>query len=748
MLADLIAARERAMDRADAALDRAWPGRSGAGYVAEMRAAAAAIEQVAAELKAAAAPAIERSRTHRYLGSIYSDLAPALGRDWLRRARDAYLEAERLLPEAERGLDRAKLDFNFANTLRQLDPNDVPALEEARRRLAEARAVFAKHAPEHVSRVDELTSSVDRLLALMPLVQAVQRTQAELEHLGHRIRAGGDLQALARDLRRITGREGGIAGLIGRTRAMLANLPSDMKGDPRFAEVERMLGEVTSMATSPDASIVTALRERLARDAGRLDNERTRTLEGLIDAIERFAARRDDSIEGLIERTETLSAAARERIELLHYPTYGIPRPPGGSRAAEMVEECWVLRRFLAEEMGRPGKGSDESRELLELNIRASNADRRIYEAGGDDARAARVDEEELRPLAIAVRAFSAREYVMLARPIWTAAGRAVDTNAVLYAGPDHEGARIAKTCEAIGMKRIAPPGASGFADARWQQIHSAMVGVFDMRAAEGPSRAAVAYELGIALTIGRPVVVIAAAGQVLPFDVDRRPVVAGSDTDDARALQTAIRSAIVAPCPRGRGRGALATLEYALACFPRPHASVYVDQTLRLLAQQRTEPDRLALSRTLSKLVQFLDDGNVLISPAWAPAYPGVSDRRLFHVMPFAPAWADGAAAAARAASAAAGTRHVRGDEAADANVIRSIWEELARATYVLVDLTGFSANVALELGIAHTLGRPCLMVGQGDTVRSLFPMIAKQRVHSYRTAAELEDRVRRFLG
>jgi hypothetical protein len=79
--------------------------------------------------------------------------------------------------------------------------------------------------------------------------------------------------------------------------------------------------------------------------------------------------------------------------------------------------------------------------------------------------------------------------------------------------------------------------------------------------------------------------------------------------------------------------------------------------------------------------------------------------------------------------------------------NVIRSIWEEIACATHVVVDLTGFNANVALELGIAHTLGRPCLLVGQDATVKHLFPMIAKQRFFSYMTASDLEPLLRDFL-
>ena len=589
------------------------------------------------------------------------------------------------------------------------------------------------------------------------MIQAVRTTQAELDDIGSRIRAGGDLQEVARDLRRITKRDGGITSMVNQLRTVVADLPRDMKSDARFAHVTQMLDSLTVQAsntgqtTGPEATIVPLLRERLTRDerGGSVDPDRAKTLEAMIAMVERRASRRDDSIESLIEYTETIRRTASEGLETIHYPSYGIARPPAGSHAAALVEECWTLRRFLMEENIRPAKGSDESHELVELMLRGSNVDRRIYEAGADAARAKKVEHEELRPFALAVRSFSARDYSMFAAPTWSAAPQDADTNALLYAGPTRNTAQLGKACARVGIELIAAPVGSGFADARWQQIQRAMVGVFDFRAPEGPERAAVAYELGIALTLGRPVVVLVSAGQVLPFDVDRKPVIVDDGRSRNAGLQEAIRQAIVSTYAPTRGKGVTATLEEALARYARPHDNAYVDQTLRLLADQREEPDRLAITRTLAKLVQFLDDGKtVLISPPWSPVYPQAEERRLFHVMPFAPDWASDVAGAARAACAMAGVHYVRGDEVVDASVIQSIWEELAGATHVVVDLTGFNSNVALELGIAHTLGRPCLLVGQGDTVRALFPMVAKERLHTYKSAAELKGHVKSFLS
>jgi hypothetical protein len=190
--------------------------------------------------------------------------------------------------------------------------------------------------------------------------------------------------------------------------------------------------------------------------------------------------------------------------------------------------------------------------------------------------------------------------------------------------------------------------------------------------------------------------------------------------------------------------------MEHILSLYPRPQQNIYADQTLRMLAALGQAPDPLALTRTLAKLFDYLNDGEtMLIHPWWSPLYPAAGTPRLFHVMPFRP-WGDAVTAATRQACEAAGVKYVRGDEVAEPDVIRSIWEEMARATYILVDLTGFNANVALELGIAHTLGKKTQMMAQGDPKASVFPSISKFRVRSYAVDSlqkTLGKEVREFL-
>ena len=84
-----------------------------------------------------------------------------------------------------------------------------------------------------------------------------------------------------------------------------------------------------------------------------------------------------------------------------------------------------------------------------------------------------------------------------------------------------------------------------------------------------------------------------------------------------------------------------------------------------------------------------------------------------------------------------------LRNAESGLALVMRSIWDHLCSATHLIADLTKLNPNVALELGIAHTLGRNVLLISQDDPEQWTFPHLAKQRVHRY----ALKTRARRLL-
>lgn len=742
----LIQRRDEVVDRADRAVQAAWPRRQGEPYVRQMRGAIEELEGIASAMATAGIDPVQRARTYRQLGSLYADLEPALGQQMLLHAKVDYELAEGLLQGQHDDLERAKLDFNYANALRQMPGMDVPQLQDARRRLLSARAAFLRMAPPLVAQADLALRAVEARIAIAPINAAIERNREDMEAVQRDIAAGANPADTLKKLRESMNRDGGIAGLAARAKDVVEGLPPELKTPEQAARLQEQLAALSKAtlgsapADSREAELLSLLRKRVEAEAGagKLKGEEAESVRAVLGRLGSVLSRGDD-LEDLVAKRDQMQALTDSFVEMQHYLSHGVARPPEGTRAAELVELCWALRRFLSLEAKRPGHAPEESKELLELGMRGSSIDERIYRAGADDARALAVELEELRPFAEAVRKFSARHQPMIARPIWSVAKVPPSPRALFYSGPGQGLGILPGVCRRRGLDVLAPPTGESYASARWLQLQKAATAVFDLRAPPGLELFTVTYELGVALAIGKPIVVVVSPGQRMPFDVDVVPVpVAGAPGDEA-ALGAAIDQSLVWVHAKAMAGSARVTLEHALAQHPRPQADVQVDQTLKMLEALRERPDPVAANRVLGTLIDFLDDGqSMLLYPRWPPAYPGVQERRLFHVMPFRPAWAKPVSEAARAAMEGKG-RYIRGDEVKDPNVIRSIWEEIARASHVLVDLTGLNANVALELGIAHTLGREVQMVSQDDPAQIAFRSIDKLRIAPY-DLADLE--------
>jgi len=61
-----------------------------------------------------------------------------------------------------------------------------------------------------------------------------------------------------------------------------------------------------------------------------------------------------------------------------------------------------------------------------------------------------------------------------------------------------------------------------------------------------------------------------------------------------------------------------------------------------------------------------------------------------------------------------AAGFEPVRADDLYGHDVMEDIWSMILSAEVVVADITGRNANVFYELGIAHTLGKPVILITQ----------------------------------
>jgi hypothetical protein len=271
---------------------------------------------------------------------------------------------------------------------------------------------------------------------------------------------------------------------------------------------------------------------------------------------------------------------------------------------------------------------------------------------------------------------------------------------------------------------------------------------VFDLTQDRGSDRARTFYELGIALALGRPILLLAKSDTVLPFDIHIEPL--RLDAWDETELGGAVDETLYGRQFGGAENSVKETIDYAQAAFSDSSRNDLV-QTLFNHVDQDSLFDPVKLRSWLGTLLGMVGpDGPQLLYPAWPGRYPGKSAPMCFHIMPFSEAWSDEVRdIVARACEGQ--VRYVRGDAVEDERIVRSIWDSICSATHVLVDITGLNDNVLLELGLAHALGRRTLIVGQEEeSIIRLFPSIAKRRVQAYSMidgAQALVAAVQRFV-
>ena len=98
------------------------------------------------------------------------------------------------------------------------------------------------------------------------------------------------------------------------------------------------------------------------------------------------------------------------------------------------------------------------------------------------------------------------------------------------------------------------------------------------------------------------------------------------------------------------------------------------------------------------------------------APRPPGARDTvRCFIVMPFGLEWSTDVHRVLSAACTAQSVHPVRGDDVfTPTDILVDIWHGISGADFVIADITGRNPNVLYELGIAHTLAKPVLIVSR----------------------------------
>lgn len=121
------------------------------------------------------------------------------------------------------------------------------------------------------------------------------------------------------------------------------------------------------------------------------------------------------------------------------------------------------------------------------------------------------------------------------------------------------------------------------------------------------------------------------------------------------------------------------------------------------------------------------------------------VQDDLIFLLMPFNPDYTE-TYKTVKDVCQEAGFRCLRGDEkTVSGEILPHILQEIVRARLVIADITGRNPNVFYELGIAHALGKPVLLISQ--TSQDIPFDISHVRVLTYRSSNQLAASLKNWL-
>jgi uncharacterized membrane protein YkvA (DUF1232 family)/nucleoside 2-deoxyribosyltransferase len=518
-----------------------------------------------------------------------------------------------------------------------------------------------------------------------------------------------------------------LFGLLGRETAS-AHSASPSGRESAQSEPSEWRGGAVGMLEA----LIVNFEERV--ESGEISANRQQTLAPILAELRQMLHARPEELAEMMTQGDRLRELMARMTTAIAEPSRAGIGPAEGSRARALLALVAGVKQTVFAESRRHNLADEEHQTLVGLYERLARAGGSLHELGEDDAAAYDFERESLRQLALEARSYAARHHLLLAHPLWTAREESPNPNAVFYSGGRAVGRQLERICESMSLELCATVTQKNYARARWRQLWSCNVAVFDLSAKGGPDLAGACYELGLALALGRAIVIASPKGHSLPFDVAIEPVQLERDGRDGSRLSAALDEVVYGVQFGNEGSSLMETVQRARGLVDEDSENWQVQQTLGLFDNQVVD-DPIKTRHLMRNLLGYLGpEGPVLLFPAWPGHYPDPSERRCFHVMPFGADWSDSVREVAKQACEAAGVRYIRGDQPVEARIITSIWEEICRASHVLVDITGFNANVALEAGLAHAIGRPVWIVCQGEeALTRLFPAIAKLRVHAY---------------
>ena len=325
--------REKILQQLWAAQDRAAPNYESPELAAAGQTAANALERLLSE-NADAKPSVEVGLTWRYAGDAWFCASAKTNQDHIRRSLGAYERAEALLRDSGRELDLAKLRFNYANALRQVDGDaNLPALQKAQRLYYAALLTFRKLQPDGVAVTEASLRHVENALKGHEIANWAQRDRDNIGKLRSKLEAtapGNDSEVLGEVSETIERMK--ADPMTERSRSFLGVLATyrptreKMGFEEQLSEFDILSGDIRRKRTDESEEVLSYLREELKRAlrVPQISQKRTETLNRLLAEAETLLSQRPQTPEGVaIVRGEmrdlvlrvkpVLTAAARPR---------------------------------------------------------------------------------------------------------------------------------------------------------------------------------------------------------------------------------------------------------------------------------------------------------------------------------------------------------------------------------------------------------------------------------------------------